>query len=214
MIRSSGVGIDFYKGVIERIAERDRGPRGIVLHFAGSTASETFVLSVYSGRTAMTRMFTDFTGPEIANQLHRVGVTDDITRHEFPVERLFMDKALTARAFEHTEPGEYFGFAFFDGAITKTNYEIMEKSAKFPAAWPDGLLVHLVANFGDRWGVFDLWDSTEQAQAHYLGAVVPAAAKAGGFESTTPGLGKNWIDIHTLYVPAVEDDPVRHFARE
>ena len=55
IIRLTGDGEAFYDGVLQRIAEREERPRGILLHFSGFRDGQFIVGTLFSDRDPITR---------------------------------------------------------------------------------------------------------------------------------------------------------------
>lgn len=211
LIRTDAVGVDFYDKVIARIDRRSRQPRGIALHFAGTCADELFVVTVYRDATSRAEMFTDFTGPEIANELHESGTRADISRHEYELHRLLVADSLvsdTARSSE--EP--WSALFVVDPAMTTDIYARTTALAGFPERWPRGLQVHLLFSTGQRLGIFDIWNSKALADSHYKNTIAPSTEESLGRPLPEGQFENGWIDVHSLKVNLSHDDPMRDFS--
>lgn len=212
MIRTDSVDADFYNRVLDRIERRDRRPQGIALHLAGRSASELFVITVYRDEIAMADMFRMFTAPEMSNELQASGVTADISRHEFSVERLWISESVQPSRQRPLSRPRY-AYLFADPIMTADVYEEAIDRSHFPERWPDGLLIHMVTSRGVRFGVVDIWDSPEKAKQHYVASIIPNSSIASGTEISLAGVGDNWISLHALSVLLEPSDPLRWFSQ-
>lgn len=211
LIRTKSVGIEFYDRVMDRMAQRPRKPRGIVLHFAGTNASELFVVTVYRDILSRADQFSDFSGPEITNELRESGLATDIGRHEFAIERLLMGadvEPIAARPLSTPR----FAFLVVDEKMTANSYRDSTERARFPEVWPEGLETHLVFRHREQLSVIDIWRSREAARQHYSSSIVPSVSISLGEEMPTNAINENWIELHSLTITLAADDPLRSFS--
>lgn len=212
MIRTKSVGTDFYDRVMDRIANRPRKPRGILMHFAGANADELFVITAYRDSLSRADQFTDFSGPEIANELRDSNLAQDIGRHEFAIVRLLIAPDVDQLAERPLREPRY-AFLFVDEKMTEATYVDSTTRARFPEVWPDELETHLVFRHREQLSVIDIWRSREAAKQHYMSAIRPNVALAIGEEMPAGGFGDNWIELHALTLTLAQDDPLRSFSK-
>lgn len=211
LIRTEAVGTDFYDKVIARIDKRSRKPRGIALHFAGTCADELFVVTVYRDAVSRADMFTDFTGPEIANELHESGTRADISRHEYQVHRLLVADSLESVA-ERLTNETWSAMFVVDPAMTTEIYARTTALARFPERWPDGLQAHILFSTGNQLGIFDIWNSKEAADVHYKNTIAPSSEESLGSKLPEGQFENSWIELHSFIVNLPRDDSLRSFS--
>lgn len=211
LIRTDAVGTAFYDSVMERISRRSRSPHGIVVHFAGICGNELFVVTVYRDASDRTTMFSDFSGPEIANELHESKTRADLTRHEFAVHRLLVADSVEKTAQRPiVEPRS--AMFVVDPAMTLEAYRKATVLAHFPDRWPEGLLMHMLFSHGKQMSVIDLWTTKEFARPHYTNTVVPSTEQSLGEKLPENQFENGWIDLHALTVNLKPDDPLRDYS--
>lgn len=211
LIRTDAVGTAFYDSVMDRIAQRSRKPRGIVLHFAGTCGDELFVVTVYRDSSTRAAMFTDFSGPEIANELHESETRADLTRHELEVKRMLASDELTNVA-ERPISAPKSALFVVDPDMTTEAYRKAAALANFPDRWPEGLLLHLLFSSNKQMGVFDLWSSKELARPHYENTIAPSTEETLGKKLAEGQFQNGWIELHALTVNLRPDDPLREYS--
>lgn len=192
VIRTDAVGADFYDRVMDRIAGRQRRPRGIAVHFAGSNADELFVVTIYRDIEAQAGMFTDFSGPEIINELHESDTRADLSRDEYTLERLWIAESLGPIS-ERPVAKPMFACLLLDGQMTSAAYEASVEDSRTSGNWPEGLQLHAAFRRGQHLGFVELWTSSELAESH---------SREGRLE------------LHSLTVTLALDDPLRDFAKQ
>lgn len=212
MIRNTGVGIDFYDKVMDRIAARSRRPRGVAVHLAGLCEGEINVITIYRDATSRTDVFSDFSAPEIANEQASGPQRADIGRVEFEVERLLISDRLP-RSVERPVERDLYAYTHFDTELTADVYLEAAERSTFPEVWPDGLLLHTLCRHSTEMVVIDLWDSHEAAAAHYVNTIRPNVEAVLGHPLPDRLTGDDVIKVHALTVTLESDDPLRNFSK-
>lgn len=196
VIRTERVGVDFYARVMDRIAKRQRKPRGVLLHLAGTNANELFVVTVYRDALSRADLFRDFSGPEIINELRESGISEDIGRDEFEVVQIQMATDFEQQA-QRPLATPRFAFLFIDGQITPSIDAQSTEQLRLPELWPEELDTHIVFREREQLGRIDIWRSQEAAEQHYGPTLPPSAA----------------IELAALTNTIAADDPMRSFLK-
>lgn len=212
MIRTSGVGIEFYDRVMDRMAARSRRPHGVAVHFAGLCDGEINVVTVYRDATSRTATFADFSGPEIANAQVEGPERADIGRVEYEVERLLVSDDLS-QSTERPVGRDLFAYTHFDAEMTADVYLKAVEHSSFPETWPSGLLLHMLCRHGRELVVIDIWDSHRAAGDHYTGTIRPSVEAVLGHPLPDRLTGDDVIKLHSLTVALEPDDPLRSFSK-
>lgn len=212
MIRTNGVGIEFYDRVMDRMAERARRPHGVAVHFAGLCEGEINVVTIYRDATARTDVFADFSGPEIANAQLVGPERTDISREEFEVDHLYLDDELK-RTVERPVEQPMYAFVHMGDGASKSEYEEAARRSRFPEEWPRGMLLHVACRHGGEQVVVDLWKSLGDAAEFYAKTIQPIAESVMDREAPDLLSSDRAIELHALTVTLDSADPLRSYSR-
>lgn len=212
MIRTSGVGIEFYDRVMDRMAARPRRPQGVAVHFAGLCDGEINVVTIYRDSVARTDVFADFSGPEIANAQLAGPDRTDISRDEFEIDHLLVADELT-QTVERPVERELFGFIHMNHGASTEQYDEAARRSRFPEEWPKGLLLHTACRHGGEQVVIDLWNSRDEAAEFYTKTIQPISTQVMGRDAPDLLAGDRMVRIHSLTVTLGPGDPLRRFSK-
>lgn len=202
-----------YEGVMQRIAERSEQPRGVLLHFSTRRDDNFLVGTIFIDSATMLEGFLGFSAPEAQNEMVSSGRAADISRDEYPLERLLVADEVEARPFSFQPAGEIAACSSDAANITVDVYRsLVAESGQNEAPVP-GRLATIAYRVGDAVHAVDFWESRARGQSYYEEHVYPI------YEEMRPGLiteetiEKSWMDLHSFIVCAPADHPQRHFMR-
>lgn len=204
--------VSFYDRVTRRIAARNDPPRGILLHFSAVSDERLLVGTAFRDPASMVDTFVGYTALEAQNELLESGVSFDLTRDEHPLERLFIEDDVPSQPFGLIAAGEIAAFSSEFVKIDVAEYRALtQKIGSFDGPL-EGRIAHVAFSQNEQIHAIDFWATRAAGQAWYdrhaeLAAEHIEEAKLP--EIVTAG----WIDLHSFFISAPQNDPIRKFYR-
>lgn len=206
--------LEFYDRVIARVFARDEQPRGVLMHYSAIYRDQIHVCTVFSDRVAMQEAFVNFSALEAENEMIASGVSFDLDRTEYELERLHVWPCVEPEQFSAKPAGSICAITSELLALSPTEYREIEKKRGWGEQDVPGRLAHLAFRRGESMFTTTFWESRAAGEGFYrrfLGHQV---------ESTFPGrssslsFDKSWMDVHTFVVTLPKDHKIRDYARE
>ncbi|MGH2906541.1 MAG: hypothetical protein ACRDKI_07195 [Solirubrobacterales bacterium] len=199
---------------MQGIAERPENPGGVMFHFSGAFEDEFFSVTAYRDGQSSAQMFADYTGPEVESAIRTSGERADINRLEFPITRYAVRDDEDLQGYSRKEPGEMVAVYATAATFSRERYLKITGEAGFPDDWPEGLVIHVAGEFGNRWGIFDVWHADSDLLSFYRDRIEAAVATvAKDIEGGVMDQPKS-IALHSLYVNRGTFEDIREYLRE
>lgn len=202
-----------YEAVMQRIADRSEQPRGVLLHFAALQNGKFLVGTIFRDNETMLEGFLGFTAPETQNEMVSSGRPADITRDQYPLERLLVADEVEARPFSFQPAGEIAACSSDAADIPiDVHRSLVAESGQNDAPVP-GRLATIAYQVGAAVHAVDFWESRERGQAYYEEHVYPVYEELRPGRITEETIEKSWMKLHAFVVCSPADDPQRNFLR-
>ncbi|MGH2551885.1 MAG: hypothetical protein ACRDHN_21065, partial [Thermomicrobiales bacterium] len=187
---------------------------GVLMHYTTVWHGSFIVGTVFRDTDSMVQGFLSYSAPESQNEMISSGVSLDLSRDEFRLERLFVEPEVESSPFSLVPAG---GIIAFTGEqilpSIETYRQIASTSGYFDSA-AEGRLAHLAhispqgvrtmtfwrtRELGERWNEQHLYGPLNELEPGKL---------------TDEAIEASWLDINSFVVTIDRNDPTRNFERE
>lgn len=204
---------DFYDRVVDRIAKRAEQPEGILMQFAAIHGDELVVGTAYRDAAAMRDAFLRFTSIEAQNEMIESGVSFDLTRDEYELERLFVEPGVRAQNFASQVTDGVVAITSELIALTPAEYRGVTSSLGWFDRSAPGRLAHVAYDHQGVMRSIDFWESREAAEAWLDDSMTEQFDKLHPGRRTEETSDASWLDVHAFVVSVEPDDAFRNFTR-
>lgn len=208
-------GHDFYVNILEHIVERPEQSSGMLMHFTIVRDGEFTSWSVFRDHPTMLEAFLSYSSREAQAEILAQGEAFDITRDEYPLERLVIDPGVATQPLQFAPSAEI--------AVTTSDVVTgdVEKYRELTAAIGgydrpvEGRLAHLAyVEPSGRVHALDFWETRAAGAAWYKANANEAFERFYPQTHAADVADASWLALQTFVVTPGADEYGRHFVRE
>jgi hypothetical protein len=213
IIRTPAGGQALYDGVMARVANRADQPQGVLMHYSAARGDRFLVCTVFRDNAAMLDGFIGFSAPESQNEMVATGNAIDLSRDEYPLERMLVSPGVATHPFSLVPAGDIVACSSDRAEMTIEHFRtLVEESGQLEAPVP-GRLASIAYRVGDHAHAVDFWETREQGERWYDERVHPVYEKMRPGRITAETREASWMPLHSFLVSAAPEDSTRHFTR-
>jgi hypothetical protein len=213
IIRTPEGGQALYDGVMRRVANRAEQPQGVLFHYSAVRGDRFIVGTVFRDNAAMLDGFIGFSAPEAQNEMVATGNAIDLTRDEYPLERMLVSPDVETHPFSLVPAGEIIACTSENAQMTIEHFRtLVRESGQLEAPVP-GRLASIAYRVGDYAHAVDFWQTRDQGERWYDERVHPVYEKMRPGRITAETREASWMPLHTFLVAAAPEDSTRDFTR-
>lgn len=211
---STDEGPALYESVMGRIAERSEQPRGVMLHYSTTWLGSFFVGTVFRDSASMHDGFVGYSAPEAENEMVATGLALDMSRHEFQLERLFVEPEVEPLPFSYV-PAD--GVIAFTAEALLPSLETYREIARRPGYFDqpaEGRIAHIAHHSPVGVRLMTFWRSREAGERWNEEHLYGPLRELEPGKLTDDTIEASWLELNSFVVCVAKDDPTRNFVRD